>query len=297
MTKVLKISMILVLMVGIIGCFSNNENGGNEDSISLSRLVLSSNKTEITADGTDTVIFSVKGYDQNNNEITPTGVVLYKDGVAQSGMNFNSMIVGSYSFTAKSENVMSNSISINVTPAVTEKLLSLKNTIDEFIIENEMNYQQIVDIYNQYKAILGAYNNENVLLKYLELKELFEKTNNAELKNYASSKSFEMNLFFMIMKYSIDNAGYYDKTSVIVSSFKSVNNTLELSLEEKDSNDKNIIKPLSYFNKTNYTELYRMEYSYYYINAKNKFGGYVGEKLVWFHWIYPKSGLVSIYTN
>lgn len=293
--------LMLIVAFNLGGCVSEELeddvlNYEPEEVVELSKLILTSNKRVINADGYETVSFSIKGYDKNDNVMSVSGAKLYKNGIEQSGMTFNSSIVGSYSFVVKVGNVMSNSVIINVEPDGSEKLLILKNSIDELFIENEMDYSKTVDLYNCYKEILGAYNSETVLAKYLELKELFIKTNNLELKNYANSKEFESNLFFMIVKYSIDNGGYFDKSSVILRGFTNVNSTLKLSLEKRDTEDKHVIKTLSYFNKSNSDELYKIDYSGFYINAKNRFGGYVGEKRVFWLRIYIKSGEVSMLT-
>lgn len=112
MTKVLKIIMILVLMLAMIGCFGNNENEKKEDSILLSKLELSADQIEIMPDGVDNAIFSVKAYDENNNEVFPKKVELYKNGELYNEMSFKTNVAGNYKFFAKVGEVKSNEITI-----------------------------------------------------------------------------------------------------------------------------------------------------------------------------------------
>ena len=96
-------------------CLSINSSEENGEKVStLTKIVLTTDKTSINSNGTDTVTFSAKGYDASNNEITLSGAALYKDGVVQSGMTFKTTVSGTYSFVIKSGNVTSNSITILV---------------------------------------------------------------------------------------------------------------------------------------------------------------------------------------
>ena len=112
MRKVLNVLMVLVLTVAMMGCFSNKEEKGSEDSILLSKLELSADQIEIIADGMDTAIFSVKAYDENNNEVIPKKIELYKNGELQSEMSFKTNVAGNYKFFAKVGEVKSNEITI-----------------------------------------------------------------------------------------------------------------------------------------------------------------------------------------
>ncbi len=105
------VMLFIVMVISFLsGCFSSEESS-SEEIVELKRVILTSDKTEITADNTDTVKFTIRGYDQNNVEIT-SDIKLYKDGVELIGTSFKTGTSGSYKFKAKTGTVTSNEITV-----------------------------------------------------------------------------------------------------------------------------------------------------------------------------------------
>lgn len=134
--------------------------------------------------------------------------------------------------------------------------------------ETEMTYENIVEINEKFKEVLGDYNYSDCLSKYEVLKQLFINSNDEELTTFANSDNFQKILFFMMIKYCIDNAGFKDKYSVVLSKFDNVS----FYIPEDDPNTIRI--------------------GMFYSNAKNSFGAYTGEKLVLYVSIHCDTGYI-----
>lgn len=104
----------------------------------ITKIELTADKRAIAADNTDIATFKVKGYDQDNMEVNDISVTLYQDGVEKSVMTFKTEMAGTYKFTAKSENVLSNEVVISAKEITglykgTHLLISNESIIDSVL--------------------------------------------------------------------------------------------------------------------------------------------------------------------
>lgn len=97
-----KILFALVALVGIVAC----EQVG-VDPIIKETLNISADKSEIVADGTDVVTFTVK---DNNNSVVEATIYFADTNEALEGNSFKTKYTGEYKFYAKRDNEKSNTI-------------------------------------------------------------------------------------------------------------------------------------------------------------------------------------------
>jgi uncharacterized repeat protein (TIGR02543 family) len=262
---------MLIVLLALTGCSGDDNDSGDSGSISEGyKLTVSSNDSGMGSVNKEP---QKDRYDKNEEVVLTAN---RKDGYVfdhWEGSGFNGNTNNPLTLT------INNDLTIVAVfkEDISDDLYKIKNKIDDTVTNDEMYYEDAKEFYEIYEAVLGNYDNTNVMLKYLELKDLFKNSSNEELANYASSDEFEKNLFFMIIKHAIDEGGYIDKQSVILSDIADSSITLNIIDE---SSDEYIAKEFSYFTKDNYTELKNIRLKSFYINAKNSFGGYIGNKLV-----------------
>jgi thiol-disulfide isomerase/thioredoxin len=87
---------------------------GDDNKVEI-RYVLLASRTEIAANGSETVNFTVK--DNNGLDVT-NEVILYKDGLQFAGTAFKSEIAKSHLFYAEKSGIKSNIIEVNVKPII-----------------------------------------------------------------------------------------------------------------------------------------------------------------------------------
>lgn len=110
-----KIFFIITLIV-IAGCF-----GAKKEETEIKRIVLSSDKIEIKSNGTDTVEFKVKLYDQKNKEVTEENlksalhdltIEYYEGNKKMVHPKFASLVPGNYYISSKIGKVTSNIVTV-----------------------------------------------------------------------------------------------------------------------------------------------------------------------------------------
>ena len=128
--KVISVVFILILL---FGCFKKDDKDG------VAKIELISNLTQISADNNENVIFTIKNYDKDGNEIEADSK-LYKNGKVLDGVTFSTSEAGIYTFTAKSGNVVSNEIKVSAIAPFEELYLISNESLDGTIYETTGNF-------------------------------------------------------------------------------------------------------------------------------------------------------------
>ncbi len=152
-----KIIVLLFFICFILACTDNVKQYGEAN---VDKIILSADKSTISADGEDLVNFAVKVYDKDGNEIEKD-VRIYINNTAQSIPYFSTYTPGVYNVYAVAEGVESNVIQIE---AISNKLydIDLQNTEKKGIIvlnkngKAEYNIESIGNIYDDFKSSASA---------------------------------------------------------------------------------------------------------------------------------------------
>lgn len=144
-----KLVFFLVLSFALLGCGgSKGGDGGStntEDSV-VATIVLTADKTTISADGTETVTLSVIVKDKDSAIINGADISYYEGTTKLTGNTFKTTTAGTYNMTAKSGTVTSNTLTITANNIInTEK--------DYKILETANNTCEIVDYLGTAKEI------------------------------------------------------------------------------------------------------------------------------------------------
>lgn len=117
MRQLFKIVAGLTILILAYGC---SGKGSNEEQI-LSKVVLSSNKSFIIANNSETAVLAVTGYDQDNNKMDAGKEIhIYMDGKETTTNSFKTDKTGEYIFSAKAGEFYTNEFKIK---AVTQEVI------------------------------------------------------------------------------------------------------------------------------------------------------------------------------
>ena len=100
-----------IFLLSLLQFFNSCSTGVLEDS----GYILSSDKTEILADGTETAVFSVK--DSRGKDVTEKAS-FFRDGNPLSSKSFTSSIANTFKFYARIESISTNELQIKAKPVI-----------------------------------------------------------------------------------------------------------------------------------------------------------------------------------
>jgi hypothetical protein len=107
-----KITYLLITLI-VLSCSSDDsENDNPQNPITITSLEISSSTDTITADGNDSVTFSVIARDENQNTVQNSNYTIYINGSAHNSNSFSSNTAGEYNVYAKINSIQSNMITI-----------------------------------------------------------------------------------------------------------------------------------------------------------------------------------------
>lgn len=107
-----KITYLLIALISL-GCSSDDsENDNPQNPVVITSLEISSSSGTITADGNDSVTFSVIARDENQNTVQNSNFTIYINGNVHNSDSFSTNTAGVYNVYAKINSVQSNTITI-----------------------------------------------------------------------------------------------------------------------------------------------------------------------------------------
>lgn len=133
--------MMAVLVFILAGCFGGSKK---EEEKIISKIVLSADKTILTANGEDSIIFTAKGYDQNNAEMTELAFTYYEGTNKLTENSFKTTTSGNFKITAKSGTLASNEIFITAENNYSDFDLVVRDDKTYSIINYKGNNKEVV---------------------------------------------------------------------------------------------------------------------------------------------------------
>lgn len=123
---ILFFSFLMLLILSACG-----GGGGSDNNDEIVNIVLKANKTTVAADNSDSIIFTVEGYDKDNNMLSVKNPKLYKDGAEYNSTTFKTNTAGTYKFIAELDNLTSNELTITATEVINTEDNNAVITIEE----------------------------------------------------------------------------------------------------------------------------------------------------------------------